>query len=208
MAFITKEWKDRIVEYAGRRKLVNVSDQSEMIVDVTRNEGTVSQAGDAFSAANMNDLEQRVADEFSAISENLTANDGSVFRYATVDGKDGRIRTVDGADTFFPFKSEPKPLSVETPNFTTASSFTQTINCEVGNIIFVAVGLNANDSMSSIQMSVTGATAINDSYSSKAGTAGAIVGCIYKADATTVTINVSASGDRYRRYMPYICVCE
>ncbi|MBE5846247.1 MAG: hypothetical protein E7300_01045 [Lachnospiraceae bacterium] len=78
MAFITKEWKDRIVEYAGRRKLVNVSDQSEMIVDVTRNEGTVSQAGDAFSAANMNDLEQRVADEFSTISENLNVIQGDI----------------------------------------------------------------------------------------------------------------------------------
>lgn len=75
MAFITKEWKDRIVEYAGRRRLTNVSTQAQEIVDVERAEGTVSQAGDAFSAANMNDLEQRISDEFTAVNENLSAID-------------------------------------------------------------------------------------------------------------------------------------
>ena len=70
MAFVPKEWKDRLVEFAGRRKLTNVSTGEEMIVDVARNEGTVSQEGDAFSAANMSDLEQRVADEFNNINTN------------------------------------------------------------------------------------------------------------------------------------------
>lgn len=72
MAFVPKEWKDRLVEFAGRRKLTNVSTGEEMIVDVVRNEGTVSQEGDAFSAANMSDLEQRVADEFNNINTNLS----------------------------------------------------------------------------------------------------------------------------------------
>ena len=73
MAFKKKTWKDRLVEFAGRRTLKRISGSadSQMVVDVTRNEGTVSQAGDAFSAANMNDLEQRIADEFSSINNNL-----------------------------------------------------------------------------------------------------------------------------------------
>lgn len=71
MAFVPKEWKDRLVEFAGRRKLTNVSTGEEMIVDVARNEGAVSQEGDAFSAANMSDLEQRVAEEFNNINTNL-----------------------------------------------------------------------------------------------------------------------------------------
>ena len=79
MAFVPKEWKDRLVEFAGRRKLTNVSTGEEMIVDVARNEGTVSQEGDAFSAANMSDLEQRVADEFNNINTNLS----SVKNYST-----------------------------------------------------------------------------------------------------------------------------
>lgn len=71
MAFVTKTWKDRLVEFAGRRKLKNVATGAEMIVDVSRNEGTVSQAGDAFSAANMNNLEQRIKNEFDALGNSV-----------------------------------------------------------------------------------------------------------------------------------------
>lgn len=60
MGFVTKTWKDRITEYPTRRTLTK-SDGTSEIVTVARNEGTVSQEGDAFSAANMNDLEQRIA---------------------------------------------------------------------------------------------------------------------------------------------------
>ncbi len=62
MGFARKTWKDRMVEFAGRRSLTKVSGSADgtMIVDVARSEGNVSQAGDAFSAENMNDLEQRI----------------------------------------------------------------------------------------------------------------------------------------------------
>ena len=72
MSFVTKEWKDRLAEFAGRRKLTNVSTGEETTVDVSRAEGEVSQAGDAFSAANMNDLEQRIKDAFDKADTNLT----------------------------------------------------------------------------------------------------------------------------------------
>ena len=50
MGFVKKTWKDRLVEYAGRRKLTNVATGATQTVDVTRVEGTESQAGDMFNA--------------------------------------------------------------------------------------------------------------------------------------------------------------
>ncbi len=60
MAFVQKNWVDRISEYPNRRTINdgNVTKQ----VTVGRDEGTITEAGDAFNASNMNDLEQRIAD--------------------------------------------------------------------------------------------------------------------------------------------------
>ena len=65
MAFIKKEWKDRLAEFAGRRRLTNIDTGEEMIVDVERDEGLVSQTGDSFSGKNMNDLEDRIEAAFA-----------------------------------------------------------------------------------------------------------------------------------------------
>ena len=67
--FTAKEWKNRLVEFAGRRSLKNVTTNETTVYDVTRSEGRVSQEGDAFSAATMNDLEQRISEGFSAAEE-------------------------------------------------------------------------------------------------------------------------------------------
>lgn len=56
--FSPKTWKQRIVEFPGRRRLDDTS--SADVYDVSRAEGTVTQEGDGFTAANMNDLEQRI----------------------------------------------------------------------------------------------------------------------------------------------------
>lgn len=92
MAFNKKIWKDRLVEYAGRRQLKRISGDSNgtMVVEVTRAEGTISQAGDAFSAANMNDLEQRIGDEFDELNNDL----GGLSFYEDSDGN----KYVVGAD--------------------------------------------------------------------------------------------------------------
>lgn len=74
MPFTRKTWVDRLVEFAGRRKLTDVTTQTVQTVDVARDEGNVSQEGTAFSAANMNDLEQRIADCVSAME--TTFQDG------------------------------------------------------------------------------------------------------------------------------------
>ena len=71
MAFVTKTWKDRLVEFSGRRKLKNISTEEEIIYDVSRSEGTVMQVGDQFSAENMNNLEQRIKTEFDSVSSSL-----------------------------------------------------------------------------------------------------------------------------------------
>lgn len=88
MAFKKKTWSDRMVEYAGRRKLTNVSTKQAIICDVERSEGTVSKEGDAFSSQNMNDLEQRVADGFSEVkqtTDGLIQNLGG-YKFDIIDG--------------------------------------------------------------------------------------------------------------------------
>ena len=101
MAFVTKTWKDRMVEYAGRRKLKNVATGEEVLMDVSRSEGTVSQAGDAFSAANMNNLEQRIKKEFDTVNSSLA--NGRVQLVVNEDGSLGY--KLDGADTVYPFSN-------------------------------------------------------------------------------------------------------
>lgn len=59
MAFSKKTWQNRVSEYANRRRLID-SSNNESVVTVQRYEGTVTQEGDAFNAANMNDLEDRI----------------------------------------------------------------------------------------------------------------------------------------------------
>ena len=60
MAFAKKTWQDRISQYPNRRTIND--GYITKTVTVSRNEGTVTQAGDSFNATNMNDLEQRIKD--------------------------------------------------------------------------------------------------------------------------------------------------
>lgn len=71
MAFAKKTWKDRIAEFPTRRRLTKEDNTSELVT-VAREEGTLSQEGDAFSAENMNDLESRIDEEFTAVNGKLS----------------------------------------------------------------------------------------------------------------------------------------
>ena len=71
MAFVKKTWKDRIAEFPTRRRLTKEDNTSELVT-VAREEGTLSQEGDAFSAENMNDLENRIDAEFTAVNGKLS----------------------------------------------------------------------------------------------------------------------------------------
>lgn len=64
--FEKKTWTDRVSEYPTRRKLIKEDGTSE-IVTVERCEGNISAEGDAFSADNMNGLEERVGEAFGDV---------------------------------------------------------------------------------------------------------------------------------------------
>lgn len=90
MAFSKKTWKDRVTQYLNRRLLTD-SNGNTQLVTVTRDEGSVTEAGDTFSAANMNDLEDRVDNAFTELTTltpiTLLANTWSAGVYtATVAG--------------------------------------------------------------------------------------------------------------------------
>ena len=102
MAFQKKTWKDRITEFPTRRTLTK-SDGSTELVTVARAEGTVSQEGDAFNAANMNDLEERINQANNDLNESLTASDGLKFKFGK-DG-DGNYGYYGADDSLIPFSS-------------------------------------------------------------------------------------------------------
>lgn len=70
MSYEKKEWKDRIAEYPTRRQLEK-SDGSSELVTVSRAEGNISQEGDAFSAENMNNLEERISNGFEEVNTKI-----------------------------------------------------------------------------------------------------------------------------------------
>lgn len=97
--FQKKTWEDRITEYPARRTLTQ-TDGTAQIVTVARSEGSITQEGDAFSAENMNDLEGRIEEGFTAVNKDLA--DGKIKFGIDADGNYGYIK--DGADTVTPFK--------------------------------------------------------------------------------------------------------
>ena len=58
MSFVKRTWKDRVSEYPNRRTINDGYTTKQ--VTVGRDEGSVTEEGDAFNAANMNDLEDRI----------------------------------------------------------------------------------------------------------------------------------------------------
>lgn len=71
MAFNLKTWVNRISEYPNRRKLTH-EDGSTELVTVARAEGQISAEGNAFSAEEMNDLENRIKGGFDEVNQSLT----------------------------------------------------------------------------------------------------------------------------------------
>lgn len=118
--FTPKEWKARLVEFAGRRLLRNVANGESTTYDVSRSEGQVSQEGDAFNTKNMNDLEQRISNGFAKAKTNIDSlNDNGAIK-----GMDARedgvyITYSTGADTVTKkLGSEPQLLGTLTGNGT------------------------------------------------------------------------------------------
>lgn len=98
MAFSKKTWLDRIAEYPTRRRLKK-SDGTDEIVTVSREEGAISQEGDAFSAENMNDLEERVANEFDSLNikmDLVRSHVGMIVQSTTLDTEEKVIAIYGG----------------------------------------------------------------------------------------------------------------
>nr|DAY51228.1 MAG TPA: hypothetical protein [Caudoviricetes sp.] len=75
--WVKKIWKNRTTEFPTRRTLMKEDGSSE-IVTVTRNEGTVSEEGDAFDADTMNNLEERIDAGFTEVNGKLIIKDVAV----------------------------------------------------------------------------------------------------------------------------------
>lgn len=74
MAFEQKIWVDRQTEHPGRRRFV--ATETANVYDIERDEGLEIEAGDAFNAATMNDMERRIAEGLAqaACNPNLLHN--------------------------------------------------------------------------------------------------------------------------------------
>ena len=100
MAFAKKTWKDRIAEFPTRRRLTKEDNTSELVT-VAREEGTLSQEGDAFSAENMNDLENRIDAEFTEVNGkllNIVYED--IFQYGTTEKNIKEITNISSFGTY------------------------------------------------------------------------------------------------------------
>lgn len=86
MSFIKKIWTSRQSEYPNRRQLTLVtgewSGSGAKLVNVSRDEGNISQPGDGFTKANMDDLENRIGNAFTAEHTFLQATLGKNATYA------------------------------------------------------------------------------------------------------------------------------
>ena len=133
MAFVQKTWKDRVAEYINRRILTKEDGTTEL-VSVERSEGTISQEGDAFSAENMNDLEQRIANEFSEQNkkfdvETVTISSGVILtRY-------GKIRILSVTNPSITSSTIKLPLETDYP--ATETSATGRISSGTLGMIYV-----------------------------------------------------------------------
>lgn len=104
--FTPKEWKARLVEFAGRRLLRNVANGQTATYDVSRSEGQISQEGDAFNTKNMNDLEQRISNGFANAKKNIDALNRDLGGLSFGQDADGNWGyKIGGADPVVPFKS-------------------------------------------------------------------------------------------------------
>lgn len=91
--FTQKTWKDRVVQFASRRKLTQVSVDT---YDVARAEGTVAEAGDALNASNMNALETRISDAFDAVEVSINGKAAASHNHSATEITSGTLPATRG----------------------------------------------------------------------------------------------------------------
>lgn len=179
--WVKKVWKNRITEFPTRRTLTKEDGSSE-IVTVTRNEGTVSEEGDAFDADTMNNLEERIDAGFTEVNRNLSVRYNTdtdtvqiLYNGTWVDWKSGEQTDI--------------PLFISgqgSVNTDISGGFTKTSGNYTGN-----VNLNA------IVMSTTNATNTSGSYSVVIGSGKLIDHTVYKKVKFHATVSGSGSNNAY-----------
>lgn len=71
MSYKKKTWQNRDSEHPYRRTLTDTTSGTSQTVDVIRAEGEITTEGDAFDANTMNNMEGRIADEFSLLNQKV-----------------------------------------------------------------------------------------------------------------------------------------
>lgn len=99
VSYTSKTWKDRDVQYPGRRQLQKADSSTEQVT-VYRDEGTITEVGDGFNAANMNDLEGRIGTAFSAVPTFVELTGGLLAGNTTLQLADASITTGSTFDIF------------------------------------------------------------------------------------------------------------
>lgn len=98
--YVSKTWVDRQSEYPTRRILTDTTTLETQQVTVTRDEGTVSEVGDAWDSTNMNAMESRINSAIGVLagcgftevsgtlaigSTSLVLSDASITTSSTID---------------------------------------------------------------------------------------------------------------------------
>lgn len=99
MSIFTKgNWENRNVQYPKRRRLTEIEGQPN-IYDVDREEGTIVSEGSAFSAENMNGLENRIETAFDSIETKINTAQAGVQLFSS-GGTSGTITLSDNVSNY------------------------------------------------------------------------------------------------------------
>lgn len=192
--FEQKEWKARLAEFIGRRKLTRVSDGATELYDVTREEGHISQEGDPFSPANMNGLEQRVANGFVKVGKDIeTINSDLGGFHPIIDPETGRVmayKTKVGADAVFPFS-----------NGFPAMCYAHIRSGFEANGVLIGY----QNEKPVVKNLLTNSTVLNDYIS----VSGSVVSQMYKFEAYTVkACKISLNGSTFSEYAEHTLIAS
>ena len=196
--FVAKEWKARLVEFAGRRMLRNVANGETTTYDVSRSEGQVSQEGDAFNTKNMNDLEQRVANGFASAKTAVDTLSRDLTRVNVYVGGDGKLHFVNsgGADSVLPFSPD---ASAKIDKFISDSKYIDFFDSKTQNVSVVdgAQYLICDIGQYSSKIKFNSGCIINKTYTIPGNKQPDRVPSEYIITANSSTISVSGSSGAF-----------
>ena len=149
MAYQKKQWKNRVSDYPTRRLITPVGQGDAFVAEIERNEGTITEEGDPFNAATMNDLETRIEQGIGAGSAAIAPEEASstasraysVNQFLIYDGKFYKvIATIPQGATLVPGTNiQEDTVGAElTVGITTNNSQTNSINGINGQLTYGA----------------------------------------------------------------------